>query len=395
MRNLRFVLAVVLLLPLAAARAEVPGADARRLARTVGAALAEVARAAGQPAGGVAGAAGKRAPAVAFRQALARWSTRVHDIESALDRRDGVFFLLVDQGSSDLGELRVAWARTGARNATISAGLGTASAAYRTLRSEYGREGVRQRQGGPLSAAEKAQLQRLQRAERRFAANLQGLCDQARRHGDKVSAAELERFRAEAARIGQASLDLASYLNALIATSELRGEWSADAVHVRKSVPAQPMAAAEETVQDLYVDSDIGQVFTVDLGPAAPAAPAPPAQAAASPAPGAEPVQAFQAVPGDMLEEETGEAVEAVEAVERVPTPEPAAMQEAGSATAPESAEAPEAPEEEEQEEMEPPPAADPAATPVPLEAAAPPPPAPPAPPAEGAAEAPIPPPIG
>jgi hypothetical protein len=386
MRNLRFVLAVVLLLPLAAARAEVPGADARRLARTVGAALAEVARAAGEPASGVAGAAGKRAPAVAFRQALARWSTRVHDIESALDRRDGVFFLLVDQGSADLGELRVAWARTGARNATISAGLGTASAAYRTLRSEYGREGVRQRQGGPLSAAEKAQLQRLQRAERRFAANLQGLRDQARRHGDKVSAAELERFRAEAARIGQASLDLASYLNALIATSELRGEWSADAVHVRKSVPAQPMAAAEETVQDLYVDSDIGQVFTVDLGPAAPA---PPAQAAASPAPEAEPVQAFQAVPGDTLEEETGEAVEAV------PTPEPAAMQEEGSATAPESAEAPEAPEEEEQEEMEPPPAADPAATPVPLEAAAPPPPAPPAPPAEGAAEAPIPPPIG
>jgi hypothetical protein len=307
----------------------------------------------------------------------------VHDIESALDRRDGVFFLLVDQGSADLGELRVAWARTGVRNPTISAGLGTASAAYRTLRSEYGREGVRQRQGGPLSAAEKAQLQRLQRAERRFAANLQGLRDQARLRGDKVSAAELERFRAEAARIGQASLDLASYLNALIATSELRGEWSADAVHVRKSVPAQPMAAAEETVQDLYVDSDIGQVFTVDLGPAAPASPTPPAQAAASPAPGAEPVQAYQAVPADALEEEAGEAAEPV------PTPEPAAMQEEGSAAAPESAEAPE---EEEQEEMEPPPAAEPAATPVPLETAAPP---PPAPPAEGAAEAPIPPPIG
>jgi hypothetical protein len=362
-RSFRFVLAVVLSLPLAAAQAEVPGPDALRLARTVGAALEGVAQAAGEPTSGV---AGKGAPAVAFRQALVRWSARVRDIESALDRRDGAFFLLVDQGSADLGELRVDWARTGSRNATIAEGLQTASAAYRTLRSEYGREGVRQRQGGALSAAEKAQLQQLQRAERRFAVNLQRLRDQARRHGDAVSAAELERFRAEAARIGGASLDLASYLNALIATSELRGEWSADAVHIRKSVPAQPMAAAEETVQDLYVDSDIGQVFTVDLGPAGPAGPV------ASPAAGAEPVQEIEAVP----------------------TVEPVAAQEEGSAAAPESAVAPE----EEEQEMEPPPAADapsavePAAAPAPPEAAAPP---PAAPTAADAAEAPIPPPIG
>jgi hypothetical protein len=362
MRNYRFALAIVLLLPLmagtlAAARAEVPGPDARRLAQTVGAALEEIARAAGEPGSGL---AGKGAPAVAFRQALARWSARVRDIESALDRRDGAFFLLVDQGSADLGELRVDWARTGSRNPMISEGLRTASAAYRTLRSEYGREGVRQRQGGPLNAAEKAQLQRLQRAERRFAANLQHLRDQARRHGDAVSAAELERFRAEAARIGKSSLDLASYLNALIATSELRGEWSADAVHVRKSVPVQPMAAAEETVQDLYVDSDIGQVFTVDLGPAAPAQPA------ASPASGGEPVQAIEAVP--MVESVT--------------------VQEEESAAAPE----------EEEQEMESPAAIDPsaavepAAAPAPPEASAPP---PSAPTAADAAEAPIPPPIG
>ncbi len=369
MRNFRFVLAVVLSLPLAA-RAEVPGAEARRLAGTVGAALAEVTRVA---AGAGSGLAGKGTPAVAFRQALERWSTRVRDIESALDRRDGAFFLLVDQGSSDLGELQVDWARTGSRSPAISAGLRTAVAAYRTLRSEYGREGVRQRQGGPLSAAEKAQLQRLQGAERRFAANLQGLRDQARRRRDAVSAAELERFRAEAARIGKASLDLASYLNALIATSELRGEWSADAVHVRKSVPAPAMAAAEETVQDLYVDSDIGQVFTVDLGPA-PAAPP-----AAGAAPGAEPVQAYEAAPAAENEVSApageaagGEPAEAAEAMEAVPADEPALAMEQGSAALPE---------EEEEQEMEPPPAV---AAPPPAAEPAPPPPvdsAPPPPP--------------
>ncbi len=373
MRDFRSVLTVSLLGllaagTLAAARAEMPGPDARRLAQTVGSVLEEVARAAGEPASGV---AGKGAPAVAFRQALARWSARVRDIEGALDRRDGAFFLLVDQGSADLGELRVDWARTGSRDPRISEGLRTASAAYRTLRSEYGREGVRQQQGGPLNAAEKAQLQRLQSAERRFAVNLQRLRDQARRHGDAVSAAELERFRAEAARIGKASLDLASYLNALIATSELRGEWSADAVHVRKSVPAQPMAAAEETVQDLYVDSDIGQVFTVDLGPAAPA---PPAQPVTDPAASSE--APAEAAGGEPLQ-----------GIEAVPTMESATVAEEGSAAAP-----------EEEQEMEPPPAVDspaavePAAPPVPPRAPAPP---PPAPTAADAAEAPIPPPIG
>jgi len=367
----------------------VPGAEARGLAGAVGAALAEVTRVAGEAGSGV---AGKGAPAVAFRQALARWSARVRGIEGALDRRDGAFFLLVDQGSSDLGEVQVAWARTGSRSPAISAGLRTAAAAYRTLRSGYGREGVRLRQGGPLTAAETAQLQRLQRAERRFAANLQGLRDQARRHRDAVSAAELERFRAEAARIGKASLDLASYLDALIATSELRGEWSADAVHVRKSVPPQAMAAAEETVQDLYVDSDIGQVFTVDLGPT----PSP----AAAPPPGVEPVQAFEAAPAaappgeetEEIEQAGGEPVEPAEAMEAAPAGETAepAMPEA----APEEGSAIDA--EEEQQEIAPPPAAEPApAPPAATTPPPPPPPAPSAPPATATAEPPISPPIG
>ena len=46
----------------------------------------------------------------------------------------------------------------------------------------------------------------------------------------------------------------------------MRGEWHANAPYIRKTAPAAEWAAADETVQDLYVDADIGQVFTVDLG---------------------------------------------------------------------------------------------------------------------------------
>jgi hypothetical protein len=241
------------------ARAE----GARQLTATTSAVLAGVAQAAGDPRSGLALGKPKFAP---FWSALAAMRSRVSRIEESLDRRDGEFFGLVDQGSTDLGELRVAWARTGARNEKVAEGLRIASASYRRLRSTYGREGGRQRQGGPLSDAERRQLLRLQRVERRLAENLRLLRDQARRRHDAATAAELERFRAEAERIAWAPPDLGSYLNALIAASEMRGEWSADAPYVRRVVPPQAWAAADETVQDLAVDSDIGRVFTVDLG---------------------------------------------------------------------------------------------------------------------------------
>ncbi len=244
-------------------RAGGPDAGARQLVQTVDAALAGAAQAARQ---GLDPRSAKYAP---FWNALQAMQARVSRIEGTLSRPGNEFFLLVDQGSSDLGELRVAWARTGAQNGRIAEQLRIASTSYRLLRSTWGREGLRQRQGGLLNEAERAQFQRLQQAERRLAARLQRLRDQARRRRDAATAAEMERFRAEAEHVAQASADLTSYLNALIAASEMRGEWQANTPYVRKTAPPAELAAAEETVQNLYVDSDIGQVFTVDLGKAA------------------------------------------------------------------------------------------------------------------------------
>lgn len=261
----KFYLAAVLFL-LALPRAgwaDPPMAGARGLARQVDRALAGVARAAKDPRTGLDSRNPKYAP---FWSALQALQDRVGRIEGSLSPRAGEFFLLVDQGSSDLGELRVAWARTGVKNARIAEEIRSASSVYRELRASFGREGVRQRQGGPLNAAERQQFQRLRQAEARLAERLRFLRDQARRRGDAATAAELERFRAEAEQIAQASANLSSYLNALIATGEMRGEWHANAPYIRKTAPPAEWAAADETVQDLYVDADIGQVFTVDLG---------------------------------------------------------------------------------------------------------------------------------
>lgn len=267
MRQFRIIAAVLLLpagdLALARASAAAPATvSARELVRTVDSALAGVAEAAMDPAGGL----DRRRPGfVPFWSALAGLRLRVIQIETALARRDGDFFVLLDQGSADLGALRAAWARVGAGNATIAEGVRAAASSYRALRANYGREAFRQRQGGELSDAERRQFQRIQRLQRRFAESLAALRESARRRGDEAAAAELRRFQQEAERIASAPLGLDAYLNALIAGGETRGEWEADHPYLRQGAP-DDLAAADEMVQDLYVESDIGQVFAVDLG---------------------------------------------------------------------------------------------------------------------------------
>lgn len=257
MRTYRTAALLFLLLAIPqAGRADLPLVTAGQLVQTVDAALAGVAQAARK--------LDSRNPRYApFWSALQAMRTRVSRIEEASGNE---FFLLVDEGSSDLGELRVSWARTGARNDQIAEQLRTASVAYRNLRFYFGREGLRLKQGGALSEAEKQQLAGLQASERRFAERLRRLREEAQRRRDAATAAEMERFRAEAEQIAQASADLASYLNALIATSEMRGEWQANVPYIRKTAPPAELAAADATVQDLYVDADIGHVFVADLG---------------------------------------------------------------------------------------------------------------------------------
>ncbi|MFL6233269.1 MAG: hypothetical protein ACJ76N_09065 [Thermoanaerobaculia bacterium] len=287
-----------------------------------------------------------------FWSSLQAMRTRVSRIAAALGQPGDEFFLLVDQGSSDLGELRVAWARTGAKDDQVAGQLRSASVYYRNLRSYFGREGARLKQGGALNEAERRQLARLQASERRFAASLRRLRDEARRRRDAVTAAELERFRAEAERVAQASAVLASYLNALIATSELRGEWQANVPYVRKIAPPAELAAADQTVQDLYVDADIGQVFTADLGNTAES----PSREVGAPA---AKVQVFQ--PGEEVQdvavvvepiladddeapELAAEPAKAEPAVEEATAAEPAPEMEDAGEPASEAPEQPEAP---------------------------------------------------
>jgi hypothetical protein len=308
--------------------------EARQLVRTTLAALDGVAQAAQK------GLDPKNPRHAAFLAALAQLQGRVRTIDAALGQPGEELFASIDLGSSDLGALRVSWARAGVGNPQIAEGIRIASDSYRMLRADYGREGLRHRQGGELSAAEARQLRRVQQAQQRFAASLRALRSEAQRRGDRVTTAELDRFRAEAERIAWAPLDLESYLNALIAAGELRGEWEADRPYVRKAAAPKKVAAADQAVEDLYVDSDIGQVFAVNLGKTGDGDLAPEAEV-----PGGDAVQVYQTDPSDrtdpsdpILDEaepaapvETGEAVNAAAEDDEGPVAESEATEPAAA----------------------------------------------------------------
>lgn len=327
-------LALSLVLFSGAARAAGPGpafgpwvSEASQLLQATDQALADLGRLVDNPQDGLGARYPNSAP---FRSSLALLVSVVDRLAGTLKARDPEYFALLDQGSVALGGMRVAWARVGVRNDAITANVRLASASYRLLRANYGLEGLRHRQGGDLTDAERRQFQRLQRTQRRLAADLERLRDQARRRKDSALAAELDRFHAQSALIAWAPLDLDSYLNALIATSEMRGEWRADAPYVKKAMPPQDWTAADQTVEDLWVDADIGKVFVVDLGkPGDEASPEP----AAAPVAAEGAVQVYQAVESEEVEERAATTVdvEPVEEAEGQPEPEePQAADESG-----------------------------------------------------------------
>jgi hypothetical protein len=274
------ILALFLCLP-GAARAVTgtPRADAHRLLH-----LAEISLDGAEHAVRASARFDTAAPAQrAFLNALARMDGALRGVRTAMPSRlamtgqEESFYQALTDGSIALGELRVTWARAGLGDPEVTNGLHLLSGCWRLLRTGYGREAGRFRQGGGLTAVEKQRFERIQEEQRRFAVRLRDLEDRARRRGDEAMLAEMRRMADDAARIATARRSLEAYLNALMLVDTQRGEWTANTRYA-DAADGEPWAEADAVLEDLWVDEDVGHVFTVDLGPAAKT---PPAESAA------------------------------------------------------------------------------------------------------------------
>jgi hypothetical protein len=260
MRRVPSLALLLILLASGVARADVaPKVNARQLMRMVETAYEDVHRAAQAADGGL-----RNKP---FWASLDRMGMALEEVGMSLRTRDARFFQDLERGSVALGELKVVWARSGGNAPQVDRSLRLLSSSYRLLRRTYGAEQLRARKGGGLTDRERQRFERLQAAQRDFAARLESLRQKARERRDRELLAEMERLIAEAYRIAAAPASLNSYLNTLIASDEIRGEWAGNRYYAEPADKTDWMAA-DQVVEDLYVESQVGHVFTVDLGKA-------------------------------------------------------------------------------------------------------------------------------
>jgi hypothetical protein len=226
-----------------------------------------------------AGLAGSLRAAQASQGRLDRSRPEQRPLWSALDKMDAAlrrvragihsggegFFRALEDGSVALGELRVVWARTGVPDAGVSEGIRILSGSYRLLRTGYGREAIRFRQGTGLTEAERQRFLRIQQAQQRFADLLRELQERAQKRGDEAMLAELRRMAEDARRIAAAELTLRAYLNALMIGDAQRGEWTGNNWYASPEDSSEWLEA-DAMVEELYVEEDVGHVFALDLG---------------------------------------------------------------------------------------------------------------------------------
>lgn len=263
MKPLPISLALLLLFTLGAAHAAPSRtADARQLLRVAEAGHAHIVKAAQATQGRL---DRSRPEQRLFWNAVDKMEAALRRVRSGMTAAGGTFFQALEDGSTALGELRVVWARTGVADPHVSKSLRILSSAYDLLRTGYGREAVRHRQGGGLTEDERQRFLRIQQAQHRFAKRLEELQEIARKRGDEALLAELRRMAEEAERIAMAQLTLDAYLNALMIGDAQRGEWAGNSLYAAPADRAE-WQAAETEVEELYTEEEVGHVFALDLG---------------------------------------------------------------------------------------------------------------------------------
>lgn len=254
-------LPLVLLLS-APAHAAAGKADARTLLGMAQTGLSQAVRAAQAAEGRLDRSRPEQRP---FWTALDKMGPALGRVRAGMAARDSSFFRALEDGSADLAELKVVWARTGAPDLAVSGALRVLSTSYELLRTGYGREAVRHRMGLGLLPAERARFLRIQQTQQRLVLVLRDLEERARRRGDEATRAELNRMAEDAWRVASAQLNLNAYLNALMLADDQRGEWTANSQYINADDRSEWQEAGT-VVEELYVEADIGQVFMVDLG---------------------------------------------------------------------------------------------------------------------------------
>jgi hypothetical protein len=171
----------------------------------------------------------KQAP---FFSGLKELQSSLEESETKLKAKDKKLFDSLSKGSTALAKVKTAWPRLGVANAKVDGYLGKLDNSYSSLRSRYGSEGLRAKQGAALSAKEKANFEKVKTSQADFAKKLAPMQAKAKQKGDKGTDAQLSRLIAQSNKISSAQLTVDAFLTAMLLVDYLQGEWDCYSYYV-------------------------------------------------------------------------------------------------------------------------------------------------------------------
>lgn len=201
--------------------------------------------------------------AQALQAALDRMDRSLAEVSATLQARDLAFFRSLRSGTMALAQLGVVVNRVGTHDPEIDREIRILSSSYGRLRSRYGREWLRFRTGQPINEEERRRFERMRASQARLARKLAPLQERAEAAGDRATAGELALLIVQANRIATADLNLEEMLDASVLSDTIQGEWDGTRSLAEEDGPE--WQEADQVVEDLYTDPDVGFVFTTNL----------------------------------------------------------------------------------------------------------------------------------
>ncbi|MBP9143289.1 MAG: hypothetical protein KBF21_10150 [Thermoanaerobaculia bacterium] len=181
----------------------------------------------------------KQAP---FFAGLKEFQAALGESEKKLKAKDKKLFESLSKGSKALAKVKTAWPRVGVQNAKVDGYLGKLDNSFTALRSRYGGEGLRAKQGADLSAKEKANFEKIKASQAEFSKKLAPMQAKAKQKGDKGTEAQLARLVKQSNAIAVAQLTVDAFMTALLLLDYLEGEWDCYSYYVGPSYRADWVA---------------------------------------------------------------------------------------------------------------------------------------------------------
>ena len=198
----------------------------------------------------------KQAP---FFGGLKALQASLADSEKKMQAKDKKLFANLSKGSTALAQVKTAWPRVGVKDAKIDGYLGKLDNSYSALRSRYGAEGPRAKEGKELSAKEKANFAKIKAQQADYKKKLAAMQAKAKQKGDKGMEAQLNRLIAQSEKVANAPDTTDAFLTAMLLLDYQQGEWAAYSYYVGPEYRAD-WVAVDTWVESSYATCD--QLYT-------------------------------------------------------------------------------------------------------------------------------------